>query len=128
MVRTSRSLSGKRAAREARAVVREELRGRPAEMVETAVLLAGELVTNAIVHGGSELRLDLDLDGKMLRVAVSDDDPARPTLQPPSADRENGRGMLIVDSLATAWGVDGVGPTQDSGKRVWFELDVGEKA
>jgi hypothetical protein len=36
------------------------------------------------------------------------------------SDDEHGRGLLLVDSLASAWGVDASPP----GKAVWFQLDV----
>jgi hypothetical protein len=36
-------------------------------------------------------------------------------------DGESGRGLLIVDSLASAWGVD----TVPGGKRVWFRIEPG---
>ena len=55
-----------------------------------------------------------------LRVEVRDDTPRKPRLRVPIADDgTNGRGLVLVQSLADAWGVlpHGVG------KSVWFELD-----
>jgi anti-sigma regulatory factor (Ser/Thr protein kinase) len=43
--------------------------------VDRAVLLAGELVTNAVVHARSELRLRLELRGDLLHLAVRDGSP-----------------------------------------------------
>lgn len=73
-------------------------------------LLTSELVTNAIRHGSC--REDEDLielvlwpaDGHYW-LAVSDPGTGKPVLTHPDADSENGRGLLLVDSLATAWTV-----------------------
>ncbi len=53
-----------------------------------------------------------------MRVEVADHDPALPVQQHPPAEAVTGRGLLIVDALATRWGVE---PAAD-GKTVWFEL------
>ncbi|MDT0400368.1 MULTISPECIES: ATP-binding protein [Streptomyces] len=73
-------------------------------------LLTSELVTNAIRHGTR--REDEDLielvlwpaDGHYW-LAVSDPGTGRPVLTHPDANAENGRGLLLVDSLATTWTV-----------------------
>ncbi|MFE3927002.1 ATP-binding protein [Streptomyces albogriseolus] len=75
-------------------------------------LLTSELVTNAIRHG--TCRKDEDLielvlwpaDGHYW-LAVSDRGAGagKPALSHPDAASENGRGLLLVDSLATAWTV-----------------------
>ncbi|MGY0069753.1 ATP-binding protein [Streptomyces sp. QTS137] len=73
-------------------------------------LLTSELVTNAIRHGAC--REDDDLielvlwpaDGHYW-LAVSDPGTGKPALAHPDTDSENGRGLILVDSLATAWTV-----------------------
>ncbi|PJE96073.1 ATP-binding protein [Streptomyces carminius] len=71
-------------------------------------LLTSELVTNAIRHGtrreaGELIELVLwPADGHYW-LAVSDPGTGRPVLTRPDADSESGRGLLLVDSLATAW-------------------------
>ncbi|MFI6285522.1 ATP-binding protein [Streptomyces sp. NPDC051018] len=73
-------------------------------------LLTSELVTNSIRHGAR--REDEDLielvlwpaDGHYW-LAVSDQGPGNPTLVHPDPDSESGRGLLLVDHLATAWTV-----------------------
>jgi hypothetical protein len=53
-----------------------------------------------------------------VRVEVTDPDDRLPTMAAPNADDIGGRGLIIVNGLASAWGV---APTA-SGKTVWFEL------
>ena len=86
---------------------------------ETAVLLASELVTNAVVHTRSaDVGLRARCDGATLRVAV--DDEADPT--PDCCDgAKAGAGLALIDSLAARWGMEPL-PT---GKRVWFEIPCG---
>ncbi|MGW6568149.1 SpoIIE family protein phosphatase [Streptomyces sp. NPDC054975] len=113
----------------ARAFVRDTLQGWGyAEVVDDAVVLTSELVTNAVIHAGTAadvlcLRSD---DG--IRVEVADRYPEREipvqggrTVAHP--DRENGRGLLLCAALATRWGVEYT-PTH---KRVWFQLDLPER-
>ncbi|MFE4592589.1 SpoIIE family protein phosphatase [Streptomyces laurentii] len=113
----------------ARAFVRDTLQGWGyAEVVDDAVVLTSELVTNAVIHAGTSadvlcLRHD---DG--VRIEVADRYPEReiPVQQsrtPGSPDRENGRGLLLCAALATRWGVD-YAPTH---KHVWFHLDLPER-
>ncbi|MCM3303042.1 ATP-binding protein [Streptomyces pseudogriseolus] len=73
-------------------------------------LLTSELVTNAIRHGAcreDEDVIELVLwpaDGHYW-LAVSDPGTGKPALSHPDAASENGRGLALVDSLATAWTV-----------------------
>jgi anti-sigma regulatory factor (Ser/Thr protein kinase) len=87
-----------------------------------AVLLADEIVTNALVHAGGEIEVKLEDSHDSIRVEVSDSSPAAPLLGSPKPQDERGRGLLIVDSLASSWGV----VQRAGGKSVWFQLDVGD--
>jgi anti-sigma regulatory factor (Ser/Thr protein kinase) len=95
----------------------------PTPMVDTALLLVSEVITNAIVHGEGRPVLDIDVSPHVLRVTVTDDNPVLPRVR-----RDNpllapgGRGLHLVDTLSTRWGTDRRVPT---GKSVWFELDHG---
>jgi two-component sensor histidine kinase len=83
---------------------------------ETALLLASELVTNAVVHTRSaDVRLRARCDGETLRVAV-DDEAAGPPVRCDGAAA--GAGLTLVDSLAARWGWQPLA----TGKRVWFEV------
>ncbi|MBW1597317.1 ATP-binding protein [Streptomyces sp. JJ38] len=76
------------------------------------VLLASELVTNAIRHGAcgeDEDLIELVLwpaDGHYwLAVSDTGTGTGKPVLAHPDSDSESGRGLLLVDCLATAWTV-----------------------
>ena len=105
----------------ARRFVRDVLMSRavPEPVVETVQLLTSEVVTNAIVHAGSGPRLTVSLAYSKVRVAVADQCGGRPVRRLPPVDAPSGRGMVIVDELAAAWGVE---PDDTGGKQVWFEV------
>lgn len=88
--------------------------------VDDAVLMTSELVTNACQYStGLITLLALYRKGRLL-VSVSDDCPDLFDADPPLvADfAESGRGVLVLNQLAGAWGQR---PTSD-GKAVWFRL------
>ncbi|WP_298572236.1 ATP-binding protein [Streptomyces luteogriseus] len=88
---------------------------------DVAELLTSELVTNAIVHTDHDAVLTATVGPHGLRVEVRDFVARRPRLRIPVADDgTNGRGLLLVQSLADAWGVRPHGV----GKAVWFELEA----
>lgn len=92
--------------------------GVDAETVEWALLLISELVTNAIRHADGPIQLRMDLSALHLRVAVFDDSHRSPYLRHAEPDETGGRGLQLVEHVATEWGVD----TGDTGKWVWFTL------
>ncbi|WP_455360401.1 ATP-binding SpoIIE family protein phosphatase [Streptomyces sp. SYSU K21746] len=90
------------------------------EVAETAALLAGELVTNALRHAHSrhvELRL---VRAGTLLCEVEDDDHTLPTLLNAGPGAEAGRGLRVVSALAREWGTSRTA----AGKTVWFELSL----
>jgi serine/threonine-protein kinase RsbW len=94
-----------------------------AHLEETAVLFVSELVTNAVRHtsaGGSLLVLRLGAGGTSLRIEVHDADPQWPRPGIPAGLDESGFGFVILDALASTWGVS----TTAAGKAVWAELDT----
>jgi anti-sigma regulatory factor (Ser/Thr protein kinase) len=114
-----------RAVSEARRLVRDAIRFWNLSVDEDiALLITSELVTNAITHGSetASAMIALTTTGELdcLRVEVFDTSFATPVIKndPLSAD-EHGRGMLLVDSLATTWGWD----LTAAGKVVYFTLD-----
>jgi anti-sigma regulatory factor (Ser/Thr protein kinase) len=119
------------AAAAARRFVRDTLRGwivsEPAPagrgLIDDAVLLTSELVTNAVVHAGTPVQVECRLAGGAVEVVVSDGHPARWVPEPAEneispAERTSGRGLLLPSALASAWGVT-YGPAS---KSVWFRL------
>jgi anti-sigma regulatory factor (Ser/Thr protein kinase) len=89
------------------------------DVIDRAELLADELVTNAVVHARTPLRLRLELRGDLLHIAVHDASPRLLRLVPDDPDSETGRGLRLVEELATAWGVH---RRSDGGKAVWCTL------
>jgi anti-anti-sigma factor len=92
---------------------------------DAAQLVASELVTNAVVHAGTSIDLTLRLVPPMLHIAVRDgaDGQVRIT-GAASESAESGRGLLLVDALATAWG----SLVPNSGKVVWATVKVRSRA
>jgi histidine kinase-like protein len=91
-----------------------------AELIETMVLMVSEVVTNAILHSGSGAELRLILSGETVRAEVRDRSSALPAVKQYSETATTGRGMLIVEALATAWGTE----VEGKGKVVWFSVDA----
>lgn len=89
-----------------------------AHVADDVRLLVSELVTNAILHAHSSVEVALFVGEHRLRVEVTDHCRNHPEPRRPTTTDSNGRGLLIVDALAEAWGVEG----RDDGKTVWFEL------
>ncbi len=106
---------------QARRVVRQLLLPLvPADVTDTAELLVSELVTNAVTHGTGMVTISIDCADHALSVTVSDDEPAEPLLQPERLMALGGRGLRMIESLASSWGVK---PRVGSpGKDVWFRL------
>ncbi|WP_071337329.1 ATP-binding SpoIIE family protein phosphatase [Streptomyces albidoflavus] len=100
------------------------------DQVDSAVLLLSELLTNVLVHTDGDGLLAAELLGppgsRRLRVEVSDPSDDLPHKRAPGELASSGRGLVLLDLLADAWGVD----PQGSGKCIWFEMaehEPGEK-
>jgi anti-anti-sigma regulatory factor/anti-sigma regulatory factor (Ser/Thr protein kinase) len=90
---------------------------------ETAIaaeVIASELVTNAVRHAGTAMELRVTLRDQQLRVSVRDGVESLARMQTPTESDDHGRGLLIVDSIASAWGNVPVG----EGKVVWASVRV----
>ncbi|SDN09557.1 hypothetical protein SAMN04487981_103549 [Streptomyces sp. cf386] len=90
----------------------------------TAQQLVAELAANAVTHGSVpgrdfELRLIL-LPEETLRIEVSDARGDRQLQFVTESDGEGGRGLILVQLLALAWGV----AEREVGKTVWAELGL----
>ncbi|MFD8913340.1 SpoIIE family protein phosphatase [Streptomyces sp. NPDC059575] len=115
----------------ARSFVRDTLQGWGfADIVDDAVVLTSELVTNAVVHAGTEAEVLCLRTEPGVRIEVSDRYPEREVpLQSAHAvmgspDREGGRGLQLCAALASRWGVE----YTSTHKNVWFQLDLPERA
>ena len=85
----------------------------------TATLLVSELVANAVLHSGTPLEVVVRCGDDGARVEVHDGSPQLPLRRHYSEMSGTGRGLLLVERVASGWGSE---PTAD-GKVVWFELD-----
>jgi signal transduction histidine kinase len=88
--------------------------------VDDLLLVISELVENARAHAGGPIRVALRRTGPVVRVEVGDSSRRPPTPAVAHADAAGGRGLVVVEALATSWG------TQPAvhGKVVWAELPV----
>jgi anti-sigma regulatory factor (Ser/Thr protein kinase) len=84
------------------------------------LLVVSELATNAVMHARTPFSVGLNLGGGMARVEVVDGAPELPSERSLALSTSNGRGLLIVATLADEWGVDWHPDT----KTVWAELSV----
>lgn len=91
-------------------------------LVMTAALLSSELITNALRHGAGSITVLVTRTRKAVRVDVSDQSPVDPRPRRAHIDDENGRGLLIVETLADEWGMEPL--PQGTGKSVWFVLAI----
>lgn len=86
--------------------------------LDTAKLLVSELVTNAVVHGHGEITLRAKLDEDRLLVEVIDQGQGfERTVRQRDFAGIGGRGLAIVDSEASRWGI------HEGTTHVWFELE-----
>lgn len=87
--------------------------------MQVVVLLASELVSNAVRHAGSSsIAINFQVLADCVRVEVADEGPGfAPALPNPTPGKAGGWGLKLVDELADRWGV-----ADDDGARVWFEL------
>ncbi|MCW2777848.1 MAG: hypothetical protein JWN17_1573 [Frankiales bacterium] len=86
---------------------------------DTVALLVSEVAGNAVLHAyGQEVAVRVLLRASRLRVEVWDGSPRLPLPRGASERAENGRGLLILEALAAAWGVE----ARSDGKILWFEL------
>lgn len=88
------------------------------ETRHSVALLTSELVTNAVLHAGTEFDVTVVRDDRHVRVGVKDGDRRLPQPATTSHDASTGRGLRLVDAMASAWGVE----DRPDGKFVWFEV------
>jgi anti-sigma regulatory factor (Ser/Thr protein kinase) len=89
-----------------------------ADVIDEAELLVSELAANVVVHAHTPMRVSVLERAGHVRIEVRDDDPTLPQRRSPDAMSLGGRGVMLVDIMASAWGING----NHCGKTVWFEL------
>ncbi|MER8068937.1 SpoIIE family protein phosphatase [Streptomyces sp. NPDC094034] len=92
------------------------------EQIDAAELMVSEMITNVLVHTDGDARLVAEARGepgdRRLRVEVADASDELPHRRHPGELASSGRGLVLMEMLADAWGVDPRG----EGKSIWFEL------
>jgi len=92
----------------------------PPDLMQMVVLLASELVSNAVKHAGSNsIAVRCAVTPQCVRVEVADQGPGFvPDPGPIDPSHVGGWGLHLVDELSSRWGV-----ADGPGSRVWFEID-----
>ncbi|MFE7816485.1 ATP-binding protein [Streptomyces sp. NPDC057433] len=102
-------------------------------LVDTAELLATELVSNAVRHTKGPAALRVRWSAGVLRIGAWDTDPGSPGSpespelpgEPASfAEAEEGRGLALVRACADLWGWQPLAGDGNRGKYVWCDLVV----
>ncbi|MDT9690768.1 SpoIIE family protein phosphatase [Streptomyces sp. P9(2023)] len=94
------------------------------DQIDSAVLMVSEMVTNVLIHTDGDALLVAEVTcsvdaRRRMRVEVSDASDELPHKRHPGEMASSGRGLVLMEMLAHAWGVDPRG----EGKSIWFELN-----
>jgi PAS domain S-box-containing protein len=90
------------------------------ELADTACLLVSEILTNAVLHARHTIGLRLHQTVREVIAEITDDNTQLPQRALPAPGDQSGRGLTLVEALATAWGAR----PSSSGKTVWFTLAI----
>ena len=91
-----------------------------AELADTVCLLVSELMSNAVRHARQTISLRLHHTDREIITEIADDNPIMPAPAVPGPSDEYGRGLALVETLASSWG----SLPSDGGKIVWFGIAV----
>ena len=86
--------------------------------IDNVILLVSEVVGNAVVHAQTDVEVSVRLLRSVIRIEVSDSSPEPLRPREVHLDAESGRGLQLVEQLASAWGE----ARTENGKVVWFEV------
>ena len=92
------------------------------DLCEAAELVISEVVTNALVHAGTDVQIAARVGRDGVRVEVSDGSPHLPATKNYADLASTGRGLQLLEQMVDRWGVD----PHEEGKTVWFELGASE--
>jgi two-component sensor histidine kinase len=125
-------LSGLAGPQQARWMIREQLSGRVSVAFLRDIMLAtSELVTNAIRYAPGPCRVTMSRlqESARIRIGVSDTGSQFSKPIAPTEPLMNGRGLLIVDTVASAWGTRPLRASDGKWlKEVWFEMAPDERS
>ena len=105
---------------QARGFIKANLPGAVDDVLETALLLTSELVTNAVIHARTDIEVGITITDRSVLVTVHDEDLGRPPMSYPG--RDGGRGLGLVEALSEATATE---RHPGEGKTVWFRLARG---
>jgi PAS domain S-box-containing protein len=110
-------------AAEARRLVREAVTSVDRDdLVEVGELLISEVVTNAVVHAGTPVEIEVTVGPDGLRAEVSDGSRHLPAVRTQATLAGTGRGLHMLEQLVDSWGVQ----VRGAGKTVWFVVSSGD--
>ncbi|HEV3363374.1 MAG TPA: response regulator [Acidimicrobiia bacterium] len=89
------------------------------DLTDTVTLLVSELVTNAVLHAGSDVEVMVRLTSTAARIEVTDASAESIAPRDATSEEDSGRGLALVGTLAQRWGVR---TAPGGGKTVWFEV------
>jgi anti-sigma regulatory factor (Ser/Thr protein kinase) len=87
---------------------------------DDAQLVVSELLTNALMHGEGSLVLRASITGETVQISVTDSGDDLPEVLPLDPTRIGGLGLIVVDRIASEWGVSPF----PGGKTVWAALTL----
>lgn len=95
--------------------------GLKSPLIPVVALLSSELITNALLHGPPRGLVTVRFlsPAATVRVEVDDSSSTPPVLRQPDRSTIGGRGLILIETYAHAWGW---GPRGKDGKTVWFSL------
>jgi anti-sigma regulatory factor (Ser/Thr protein kinase) len=88
------------------------------ERLDDLLLCLSEVLTNAVLHASGPIHVVAGISDETIRVEVSDGSVTAPVHRAMKELSPTGRGLHILDRLATAWGYE----VEAHGKTVWFEI------
>lgn len=91
------------------------------DMVDDVLLVTSELATNAVLHAQTPFKVVLHGSTAMVVLQIQDGAPAAPVTREPEVMDMNGRGLMLVELLATEWGISTTGDDQ---KTVWANFST----
>jgi anti-sigma regulatory factor (Ser/Thr protein kinase) len=110
---------------DARRLVRTGLEDQAdSEALDLLLVAVSEVVTNAVVHGGTDVRLSVAWDGGVAHVEVSDGSPSLPHAIAGPVDADRGRGLIVLQGITDGWEAD----VTAEGKVVRFDVPVPARA
>ncbi len=106
--------------RPARVFVRETVGALvPDSVLQDALVVVSELITNAVLHAGTDSDLEVRLSGGELEIRVTDTSTRPPVRHVPvGGPSTQGRGLVLLDALSSRWGIERL----PDGKTVWVVL------